>query len=81
MPHDCRGHMGAISFVSCEGASLREEIFWHATHYCVTLRASLMVPGQNKPWHMTFEARALGSTSNHKILYGLCGGFPCLRHG
>lgn len=62
MSHGCMGHMGAISFVSCEGASLCEEFFWHATDYCVTLRASLMVPGQKKPWRMTFVARALGPT-------------------
>jgi hypothetical protein len=27
MSHGCMGHMGAISFVSCEGASLCEEFF------------------------------------------------------
>jgi hypothetical protein len=32
----CSGHVCAISFVSCEGAPVRAENFWHASHERVT---------------------------------------------
>jgi hypothetical protein len=45
-PHCCSGQVCAISFVSCKGAPVRGENFWHASHDRVTRLAVHMIVGQ-----------------------------------
>jgi hypothetical protein len=45
-PQHYSGQVCAISFVSCEGAPVRGENFWHASHERVTRLAVHTIAGQ-----------------------------------
>jgi hypothetical protein len=59
MPHCCRSHVGAISFVGYERALLWVEKFFHTSHEWAVLSTSLTISSQKKPWSITFEARPM----------------------
>ena len=45
-PQCCSGQVYAVSFVNCEGAPVRGEKFWHASHERVTRLAVHTIAGQ-----------------------------------
>jgi hypothetical protein len=47
-PQHCSGQVCAMSFVSCEGAPVRGENFWHASHERVTRLVAHTIAGERE---------------------------------